>query len=298
MNISTISYWFYEAFESMKKNIKNVLISVSTMLATMLIVAVGYMILMNANYIIEQKQEASSKIMAYLDIDISSENVKNINTRLLGLDGVTKAEYITQDEAIKRAEEIDSILVAGYTEDELREIYQPYFKITFETIDAQAEIIKTLKSLDGVGKNDNDIVVSESAEKSIKEAKSMKVIAITAMILIIELSIFLMINTTKLMLYARRKEISIMKYVGAKDAFVKMPFAIEGVIMSLVAVLIVILIVSFCYEPIIGMIGQRASYKYLEINEVLPSLRWMLVIIGCFIGAFGSTMSMNKYLDV
>lgn len=298
MNIGTISYWFFEAFESMKKNMKNVLISISTMFATMLIVACGYMVLVNANSIIEQKQEASSKIMAYLDIDVTEDEVNTIKTRLMGMQGVKKVEYISQDEAIKKAGEIKSILVSGYTEEQLKEIYQPYFKVTFETLEAQDEIISMLRNSDGVGKNENDVVVSESAEKAIKEAKSTKIIAITAMILIIELSVFLMVNTMKLMLYARRKEISIMKYVGAKDTFVKMPFAIEGVIMSLVAVLMVILLVRICYNPIIEMIGRRASYKYMTLEDILPNLRLMLVVIGTGIGIFGSTMSMNKYLDV
>ena len=298
MNIGTISYWFFEAFESMKKNMKNVLISISTMFATMLIVACGYMVLVNANSIIEQKQEASSKIMAYLDIDVTEDEVNTIKTRLMGMQGVKKVEYVSQDEAIKKAGEIKSILVSGYSEEQLKEIYQPYFKVTFETLEAQDEIISMLRSSDGVGKNENDVVVSESAEKAIKEAQSTKIIAITAMILIIELSVFLMVNTMKLMLYARRKEISIMKYVGAKDTFVKMPFAIEGVIMSLVAVLIVILLVRICYNPIIEMIGRRASYKYMTLEDILPNLRLMLVVIGTGIGIFGSTMSMNKYLDV
>ena len=298
MNIGTISYWFFEAFESMKKNMKNVLISISTMFATLLIVACGYMVLVNANSIIEQKQEASSKIMAYLDIDVTEDEVNTIKTRLMGMQGVKKVEYISQDEAIKKAGEIKNILVSGYTEEQLKEIYQPYFKVTFETLEAQDEIISMLRNSDGVGKNENDVVVSESAEKAIKEAQSTKIIAITAMILIIELSVFLMVNTMKLMLYARRKEISIMKYVGAKDTFVKMPFAIEGVIMSLVAVLMVILLVRICYNPIIEMIGRRASYKYMTLEDILPNLRLMLVVIGTGIGIFGSTMSMNKYLDV
>ena len=298
MNIGTISYWFFEAFESMKKNMNNVLISISTMFATMLIVACGYMVLVNANSIIEQKQEASSKIMAYLDIDVTEDEVNTIKTRLMGMQGVKKVEYISQDEAIKKAGEIKNILVSGYTEEQLKEIYQPYFKVTFETLEAQDEIISMLRNSDGVGKNENDVVVSESAEKAIKEAQSTKIIAITAMILIIELSVFLMVNTMKLMLYARRKEISIMKYVGAKDTFVKMPFAIEGVIMSLVAVLMVILLVRICYNPIIEMIGRRASYKYMTLEDILPNLRLMLVVIGTGIGIFGSTMSMNKYLDV
>ena len=98
MNIGTISYWFFEAFESMKKNMKNVLISISTMFATMLIVACGYMVLVNANSIIEQKQEASSKIMAYLDIDVTEDEVNTIKTRLMGMQGVKKVEYISQDD--------------------------------------------------------------------------------------------------------------------------------------------------------------------------------------------------------
>ena len=69
MNLGTISYWFSEAFGSMRKNIKSVLIAVSTMLVTMLIIAVGYAIVKNSNYIVEQKQEASSKILAYLSPD-------------------------------------------------------------------------------------------------------------------------------------------------------------------------------------------------------------------------------------
>ena len=235
--------------------------------------------------------------MAFLEFDVTSEEVDKIQTRLDAMDGV-KAEYFSQDDAIRIAGEINEMLVSGYTDEQLREIYQPYFKITFDSLEAEDEITELLRTLDGVGDAENYRVVSESAEKSIREAKSMKIIAITAMILIIELSIFLMMNSTKLMLYARRKEISIMKYVGAKDTFVKAPFAIEGVIIATVAVIVVILMVSLCYEPIVDIIGKRASYKYLTLGEVMEDLRGILLLIGFAIGAFGSTISMNKYLDV
>ena len=78
MNISTISYWFYEAFESMKKNKKNVIISFTTMIATMIIIAIGYTVLMNASFIIEQKQEVNSKVMAFLEIDVTDDEKNNI----------------------------------------------------------------------------------------------------------------------------------------------------------------------------------------------------------------------------
>ena len=298
MNISTISYWFAEALASMKKNMKNVLISVSTMIATMLIIAVGYIIFINAENIIEQKQDATSKISAYLDIDVTDDEVTLIRTKLMGIDGVKSAEYVSQDEAIKSAAEFDEMLVLGYAEEELKQMYQPYYRITFNTVDAQDKIIETLKNSEGVGKKSDDIQVPESAKKSILFAKSIKIIAQLAMILIVELSVFLMMNSTKLMLYARRKEISIMKYVGAKDSFVKIPFAIEGVIISLIAVVVVFMVISLCYEPIIGTLGAKASYKYLTLSEVMANLQGMLLLIGIGIGVFGSTISMNKYLDV
>lgn len=298
MNISTISYWFAEALASMKKNIKNVLISVSTMIATMLIIAMGYIIFINAEHIIEQKQDATSKISAYLDINITNDEITKIRTKLMGINGVKQAEYVSQDEAIKSAAEFDEMLVAGYAEEELKQMYQPYYRITFNTVDAQDEIIEALKNSEGVGKNSDDIQVPESAKKSILFAKSIKIIAQLAMILIVELSVFLMINSTKLMLYARRKEISIMKYVGAKDSFIKIPFAIEGIIISLIAVVVVFMIVSLCYEPIIDTLGTKASYKYLNLTEVMSNLQGMLLLIGIGIGVFGSTISMNKYLDV
>ena len=244
-------------------------------------------------------QDINSKVMAFLETDITEEKVNNINTTLKAIDGVTNVEFFTKEESIKKASEMEGMLTLGIEEEDLAELFPPFFRISFETLEAEKEIVDTLKKMDGVGKEENDITVTESADKAIKIATSVRVIAITAMILIIYLSVFLMMNTTKLMLYARRKEISIMKYVGARDTFVKMPFAIEGVIMALVAVLIVIIIVSVCYEPIIGAVEAATSnYKCLTNKEVMPNLTTILLLIGVLIGAFGSTISMNKYLDV
>lgn len=297
MNMGTISYWFYEAFESMKKNIKNVLISISTMIATMLIIAIGYAVLKNSNYIIKQKQEANSKIVAYLKTDITEDQIQMIRHRLDEMNGVIDVKYYSTEDGINAMPQKE-MFTKGIEEDELKEIFPAKYVVTFSSIESENEIMTALRSMEGVRENEEDVMVTDSAERSIKEAKSAKIISVTAMILIVELSIFLMINTTKLMLYARRKEISIMKYVGAKDGFIKMPFAIEGVIMALVAVIIVVILFSFAYDPLMTSVTARASYQYLKLNEFMPNLRNLLIGIGFVIGAVGSTASMSKYLDV
>ncbi len=299
MNISTISYWFFEAFESMRKNMKNVLISVTTMIATMLIVAFGYLLVVNTIYIVEQVQEISAKVVCFLELDVTEKEVSNIETRLKGIDGVTEVKYITKEETTNQAIELGENYTYAIEEKDLKTMFPTSFIVTFETVQAEKEIIDTLKSMDGVGKNPNDIRVTASAIRIIKIANTIRAVAITAMILVIELSIFLMMNTTKLMLYARRKEISIMKYVGAKDNFIKIPFAIEGMIMALIAIFIVFLIISLCYAPIVEMVEASSRvYKCISMEEVMPKLQFILLIIGVGIGIFGSTMSMNKYLDV
>ena len=300
MNISTISYWFYEAFESMRKNIKNVLISVSTMFATMLIVAIGFIVFKNSQFVIDQEQDASSKIIAFLDYDVTNEKIEIIRAKTQLIDGVKDIEFYDSEKAIAYARSIENgKLTEGYDDETLKELFQPFFKITFETIEAEKEISGTLKSLDGV----EDIRVSESAVESIKKAKSTRIIAITSMILIIELSVFLMVNTTKLMLYARRKEISIMKYVGATNSFIRWPFMVEGMLIGLISVLISLVILAFAYNAVTAQIQQSLINSMINIplltfQELFKTLLIVYLVLGIGIGALGSAISMKKYLEV
>ena len=300
MNMGTISYWFYEAFESMRKNIKNVLISISTMLATLLIIAIGYAVLKNANFIMEQKQKSNSKIIAFLDANVTSAQVKAIQSKLVSEDGVVDTEYYSSqdgEETFVPDSNKDS-MTSGFDEETFKTIFPPTVVVTFDKIEAQDHIIATLRGMEGVGKGEKDVQVSSSAKDAILNAKRAIIVSTTAMILLIELAIILMINNTKLMMYARRKEISIMKYVGAKDGFIKMPFAIEGIITSLIAVIIVLVLFHFSYDSVIEMIGTKASFKYMKLPELMPNLTLMLVVISFLIGTIGSTVSMKKYLEV
>ncbi len=298
MTIGTISYWFYDAITSMKKNKKNIFISIGTMIATMIIIAATFAIMQNANYIIQQQKDANSKILAYLEIGVSDDKVEDIRSELSAMEGITEFTYASKEEAIERAREISPILVDGYTEEELEILYQPYFSITFEDMEAEKEIVAKLRTLDGVGKNEDDVIVSESARDAIKKAKTAQIISATLLILIVELSILLIMNSTKLMLYAKRKEISIMKYVGATDGFIKVPFIIEGVIVAFIAVLVTMLLVSFVYNPVSSMIAKTTTYRLLSSGEILGTLTFILLAVGAGIGIIGSSSAMNKYLDV
>lgn len=299
MNINTISYLIADAFRTMKKDIKNALISLGTMLATMVLISVAYLLYVNANVVIDNNQETSSNILAYLEVGISEERAKQIGYEIQEIIGVVETEYRSTEEAIKIASNISGVLVEGYTDEELAMIYQPCYSITFENVEAVPVITSKLRTIDGIGTSADDISVNPSAPKAIRDANILKTVSITGVILIVEFSIFLMMNTTKLMMYAKRREISIMKYVGAKDNFIKAPFAIQGVITALVAVAATMLLVYIIYPSVTSSVGELGSgFSCVNLEEVSDGLVALLLVIGCVIGIGGSTASMNKYLDV
>ena len=299
MNINTLSYLVADAFHTMRKDIKNELISLGTMLATMVLIAVAYLVYANANVIINNTKDESSNILAYLEVGLSEAETEKIKFAIEDLAGVEEVKYRSVDESIERAASISSLLVEGYTREELEMIYQPCYIVVFDDAESVSGITGALRNIKGIGSTEDDIRVNPYAAQATRDAKMYRIIAITTMILIVEFSIFLMMNTTKLMMYAKRREISIMKYVGAKDDFIKAPFAIQGVITALIAVTVTMLLASLVYPMVVSSLDQLGGgYSFMEYANVSKDLAILLLIIGCVIGIGGSTASMNKYLDV
>ncbi len=294
--MGTISYWFYDAFSGMKKNMKNVLISTGTMIAVMLIVAVAFIVVQNAEFIIKKKQDSVSKIVAYLDYNVTSEQVNEIKRAVSKISGATDVVYTSQEEALEKAKNSDlAEIFDDISEEDLAKMLPGNITVTFDSVSAEERIVAELKTLDGVGKDKKDIVVADSAVDAIKKANTIRIIGYTLLVLVIELSVFLIMNSTKLMLYAKRKEISIMKYVGATDGFIKVPFIIQAIFTALVAAVVTMVIVSMLYDFVVS---KMTSYTLLSGSQIMFKLTLILLAVGVVIGITGSSVSMNKYLDV
>ena len=137
------------------------------------------------------------------------------------------------------------------------------------------------------------------AEKSIKIAISVKIITVTVLILVIVMGCFIMMNSIKLALYARRKEISIMKYVGATDTFTRAPFIIEGLIIALLAAGVTLLLTNIVYGGLVNITSGMQLFDFiLPKDKVLESVSILLLLVSIGIGTVGSSMSISKYLDV
>lgn len=296
MSISTISYWVYDAVNSMKKNKKNVIISIGTMVTTMVIIAITFAVIKNASYVIEQRKNMESRILACAVEGATEEQIANIKSQLDSMPEVMGYDYQSSADGLQYAISQDPILVEGFSEDMLETLFPARFSILFSEVEHEDIIIEKLKTMDGIGNEPSDIQPAETAKKAIRQAKIYQILCTVLLSYIIILSVFLIMNSTKLMLYAKRKEISIMKYVGATDGFVKIPFIIESVIIAIIAVLVTLIIFNVLYTPIINTV--TSDLKFLQAKEILPSLTGILMVIGIVVGVVGSSISMNKYLDV
>ena len=149
-----------------------------------------------------------------------------------------------------------------------------------------------------------DIVAIDSTIETLSSiARGLRIGILAILIALIIISIFIISNTIKLSVHARRKEISIMKYVGATNNFIRWPFAVEGMIIGIISALITLIIVGFAYNAIAVQAVQVETLQKLNISlvsfaDMINLIMIMYLAIGIGIGVLGSGMSMRKYLEV
>lgn len=295
MNINTISYWIAEAASSIVKNKKIVLTGVATMILAFFFISFLYVAYVSANSLMDTVKESQGKIEVYLQ-DLTTDETANVKNTILSIPGVENVEYISKEEAAERAK---SRVPVGITEGVPDDIYPASFVVSIKDIDSTNSIARALREIKGVGEKDSDVMVNENSELIGKIAITIKVVSITIFILAVVAACFIMMNSIKLMLYSRRREISIMKYVGATDTFTKAPFVIEALIISLISALMVLIITNMICGSLTDLSVSTPMFSFLNFsNESMNQLAIILVVLSVFIGTVGSSASISKYLDV
>lgn len=111
--------------------------------------------------------------------------------------------------------------------------------------------------------------------------------------------IILIMNTIKITVYSRRREIGIMKFVGATDWFIRWPFIIEGIVIGLIGSIVSILVIYGIYSWLYNsFLASIYTMKFIRPLYVLTTMSWQFIIAGVIIGAVGSVIALRKFLDV
>lgn len=159
---------------------------------------------------------------------------------------------------------------------------------------------ESISKLDNVKEIQNK---SSTIETLSSVGKAIRVVTFTIFAILILISLFIISNTIKLTVHARRKEISIMKYVGATNGFIRTPFIIEGIVIGLISSIISILLIGGGYNFLATKLVNSATWQKLSINlltfgDLLGEIIIVYLVLGVGIGIIGSSISMKKYLDV
>lgn len=309
MKYNIISYLIGDGISNISKNKKSTFSAIVIMLVTMLTVGICLAIGKNANQILKTMQN-DYPLEIYLDDGITVSEKDNLENQIRSLGYINNITYVSKDDAYYKAVEkvgSTSIMVAGYTEKV--HPFPPSFVVTFTDLSKITEIAEQIKTFDHV----TDTTMEDQqkdTETLIAFTRNVNITLLAIGGVLVIFSIIIIGNTIKLTVHSRRKEISIMKYVGATNNFIRAPFVVEGVIIGLIASLISLISLGALYvwvsKSLIGNslenwlqgLDVSSGIQLLEFSQMFQEIFTIFLILGIGIGVIGSMISMKKYLKV
>ena len=298
MRFNVFSYLIKEGFRSTFKQKKMTSASIIIMCATMFIFGLFFVIGENVNSVVEQL-ESQQGIQIFIDEDATDEEVESLGNKIKAINGVNKVTFVSKEDALNSMKTTlgDESLFEGW--DEENPFPASYF-VTLTDLSLNEQVQSEIMKLDSV-----DEIASENT--TINRLRSLgngiQITTIIILALLIVISIFIISYTIKLTVHARRREISIMKYVGATNSFIRGPFIVEGIIIGVISAIITLVILGLAYNGVMANIGdsvliQEMGFGLLSFSQMFYLVLTVYLILGVGIGVLGSAISMRKYLKV
>lgn len=298
MRLRIIKNVIKQGFQGMWRNKGMGVASVTSIGAVLVILGIVLIMILSLNNLVIDIKDKFDEIQIFLKDDISESEIENIEDELNGIDGIKSVVFKSKGQALQEMKEDwgdEGYLLEGLESNPLPDT----FIVQLENIEDTGMVTKSIEKLDGIDKiqYNQDII-----EKLILIANYVRTGGLIIVAILLLVSVFIISNTIKLTVTARKREINIMKYVGATNGYIRGPFIIEGVLFGLVGALISILLVNYGYEYFFNAVSDRL-YVLFTIYLVPPAalikdISIIFISIGAGIGALGSLISLRKFLNV
>ena len=296
MKISTVKYFITDALKSLKRNFTVSIASVATVAATVFILGVFLLIVFNVNSGV-QELGAKLEVKIYLKDNITISEKSAIEAAIGKVKEVSNVRFENKDAALNIAKkqfgEDGESLVQGLKK---TNPFPTTYVVKVSKPEIVNDVVKATQGLKGVEKVKE---VRDLVDKIISITNTIKVVGAILFAILISVSLFLIGNTIKLTVYSRKKEIGIMKFVGATDWFIRWPFIIEGMMLGISGALISTGVLYYAYK-IVFLKSHNVVLGITLLNPhfILSTLLWQFMIGGLVIGAIGSAVSIRKFLVV
>lgn len=295
--LNSLVYNIKQGFLQIFRNRGMSLASIFSILAMLLILGMFFVITVNINLFTEVVKQDYDQIEVFLLDDTDKAQAEQIMTQIRTHEGVTDVQYRSKAEALEILKERWG--ESGYLLDSLGKNPLPAsILISVESLDNAGEVAAYAGTLDGI----EDVqYYQETVEKLTKITNFLQIGALIIMAFLVVVSVVVVSNTVKLTVFARAKEIRIMKYVGATNWFIRGPFLAEGIIIGMLAALISTGLIVLIYKELIAAIGAQVlaivSMPLISTQYMTGNMLIIFLALGMSIGACGSIVSMRKFLD-
>lgn len=288
-----------DAFKSVFRNFSLSLASISCITITLIIVAISILATLNVNNFAKVMKEDVTMVV-FLNTETTAEEEEQIEFQLKNMDNVESVEFRSKEdvknEMAGTSETLRSIMEEWEESDNpLKDNY--LIKVTdIEKIKDTANEIQKIEQVDAVNYGEGMIEQLITAYDTVQKVSLLVVIAL------IVVTIFLIINTIKLTIFSRKREISIMRLVGASNFTIKNPFVIEGMFLGILGSIIPILITTYgylaFYNHFQGYLFSSPLIKLIKPEPFIYYVALLVLVIGIIVGMLGSYRAVKKYLKV
>ncbi|MBQ3081256.1 MAG: permease-like cell division protein FtsX [Clostridia bacterium] len=302
MKLRNVPHLIGQGFISFWRNGVMTTAAILILICCMLVLGSFYTVVDNLNHFIDEQMDEIKTINAYVNAKVSEEDVAEIEKKLVDLmnsDGsnIVSYERFTKQQALEE--------MASKSED-LKQILEKYnetnnplpetFNIKYKDFDGVQKLLRDLEEIFGA----DNIKSRVDTYESLKELRSTAtMVGFWLMALLLVVAVLVIMNTVKLTVYARRKDIAIMRYIGATSAFVVSPFIVEGIIIGIVSTIISCGLQYYLYTGVIvDIVEDYAAIDLVPAMDYFPIVPLAFLAIGLFAGVVASAVSVKKHLDV
>lgn len=298
MKPRTVKYIFGQGFRGLWRNRGMAVASIGSVAASLVILGLIITLVLNIGSAAYLLQEQFDEIQVYLKDELRIEEIDQIGKEIKEIPGISEVTYVSKETALEKFKE--SWGEEGYLLDGLEKNPLPNsYVIQVESLETADQVVRDLGPVEGI---DEIKYYKEIVDELLKVAKFIRTIGLIIILILILVAIFIISNTIKLTLNARRQEIEIMKDVGATNWFIRWPFLLEGMLLGLIGAGISIGVVylgyQYAFDAITNHFYVMFSTYMISVRDMMDKVILMFGVLGTGVGALGSIFSLRRHLRV
>lgn len=290
MRVSGFGYLFHEGLKNVWNNRIMSIASVCVLISCLVLTGSAVLFSMNVSKVVESVGD-SNETTVYLNDDISSVEAVYIGRDILNLKNIVEAEFSSKEDALAEYKDMlgEEVFENMKDDNPLPDAY----KVTMKDLSKYDKTVEKILKIDGV---DSVSSRSDVARRLTSINNLVRILSFWIVFALAIISLFIISNTIRATMHTRRFEISIMKSVGATNAFVRIPFVIEGMVIGLIASVVSTVALVFLYNGIMEIVSHLIPFTAIPIMSVIWYVAVIFVAAGIIIGALSGFISIRKYL--